>query len=411
MRGLGMMRQVIGFVSAMAVTSAIAAESKMTGPMLTETVPGSTIALDTPIGTKIPMTFGADGIVTGEAGILASYLGSAKDRGRWSVENHKLCIKWFRWFDSQPRCMEITIDGERITWRRDDGDTGTGTLVEVGKGRVTEKKVVAAKHAVAVKLAIATAATSTGAASPPAPAPVDPAPAAAAKAAPVQTPEMVVAPVATAPDEVAVAAATPLSTDMQMNAGGPVPEPTPADAPSIAVLNPASGAPPSSPADLSAAEAPAGPAAQPANPTLAAAAPVEAPPAETTPAAIPPAVSPPAKPRFSPARETATPSKSVTARAAVVASVAAKATTKPATKPAMALAKAVPPSPTFRVARVESDDMLNIRQGPSETHAAVGVISANGRGVRIVGACVGEWCPVKHGGVSGWVNRYYLVAE
>jgi uncharacterized protein YraI len=55
--------------------------------------------------------------------------------------------------------------------------------------------------------------------------------------------------------------------------------------------------------------------------------------------------------------------------------------------------------------------MLNVRKGPSEYHEAIGIISPRGRGVMITGNCVGEWCPIRHGFITGWVNRYYLVEE
>ena len=67
--------------------------------------------------------------------------------------------------------------------------------------------------------------------------------------------------------------------------------------------------------------------------------------------------------------------------------------------------------PSFRVVRVEEDDVLNVRSGPSEYYTPVGRIPPEGRGVRIVGQCVAFWCPIRHGRVSGWVNRYYLAEE
>lgn len=66
---------------------------------------------------------------------------------------------------------------------------------------------------------------------------------------------------------------------------------------------------------------------------------------------------------------------------------------------------------SFRVAHVAEPDVLNIRQGPSETTPIVGGISHRARGVKIVGACQAWWCPVTHGQVSGWVNRFYLAVE
>jgi uncharacterized protein YraI len=63
---------------------------------------------------------------------------------------------------------------------------------------------------------------------------------------------------------------------------------------------------------------------------------------------------------------------------------------------------------TFRVVRVAEDDMLNVRSGPSEYTRPVGVIAPGGRGVTITGPCQGYWCPIRHGGIAGWVNSYYL---
>ena len=57
------------------------------------------------------------------------------------------------------------------------------------------------------------------------------------------------------------------------------------------------------------------------------------------------------------------------------------------------------------------DDVLNIRNGPSEYHDAVGAIPPSARGVKIVGACSELWCPVVHGRAKGWVNSYYLSPE
>jgi len=66
---------------------------------------------------------------------------------------------------------------------------------------------------------------------------------------------------------------------------------------------------------------------------------------------------------------------------------------------------------TFRVSRVVDGDTLNVRSGPSEYHQAVGAIPARGRGVTIVGACRDLWCPIRHGRLKGWVNRYYLAED
>ncbi|MCZ7593462.1 MAG: hypothetical protein M5U16_00020 [Hyphomicrobium sp.] len=66
---------------------------------------------------------------------------------------------------------------------------------------------------------------------------------------------------------------------------------------------------------------------------------------------------------------------------------------------------------SFRVAGVGDGDTLNVRSGPSEYHLAIGAIPASGRGVQIIGACRDLWCPVRHGRLKGWVNRYYLAED
>ncbi len=66
---------------------------------------------------------------------------------------------------------------------------------------------------------------------------------------------------------------------------------------------------------------------------------------------------------------------------------------------------------SFRVAGVEDDDMLNVRSGPSELYPPVGELPPEGRGVKIVGPCRADWCPIRYGSVSGWVNRSFLAED
>ncbi len=66
---------------------------------------------------------------------------------------------------------------------------------------------------------------------------------------------------------------------------------------------------------------------------------------------------------------------------------------------------------TFRVAGVASGDVLNVRDGPSADYRATGAILPDAVGVRIVGRCQAEWCPISHRGVTGWVNSFYLIED
>ncbi|HUS96386.1 MAG TPA: SH3 domain-containing protein [Hyphomicrobiaceae bacterium] len=95
---------------------------------LKEIVPGSIIHLDTPLGTVVPISHGEDGSLNGRAGAVAFYLGSYRDRGHWWIANSRLCHRWGVWFKGKARCLEIRRKGSTITWRDEDGETGTATI-------------------------------------------------------------------------------------------------------------------------------------------------------------------------------------------------------------------------------------------------------------------------------------------
>ena len=109
--------------------SAHAEPVPLSGDMLQRAVAGRTVHLDTPLGVAIPITFHANGTMSGKAGVLEYFLGAEADRGRWWVAEGKLCQKWFKWLDAQPSCMRLQQDGDRIYWRRDDGVNGTARIV------------------------------------------------------------------------------------------------------------------------------------------------------------------------------------------------------------------------------------------------------------------------------------------
>jgi len=118
--------------------------------------------------------------------------------------------------------------------------------------------------------------------------------------------------------------------------------------------------------------------------------------AEPTPAA---ASAPKTEPSVEQASETPPAQPPVAARA--------KATRNPVPAKNMSMVTLA----SFRVAGVDEDDMLNVRSGPSEHAEPIGGLAPESRGVQIVGRCFEAWCPVRHGRVSGWVNRHYLVEE
>ena len=125
----GLMLRLIVLVSALAVASTLAAAPvRLTEEAIRQSLVGSLLEIDTPLGVAVPVRISADGLVSGEAGALASTLGAAHDRGRWWIDHDQLCVKWFRWFEAQPHCLTLQREGQKIYWQDADGKSGTATI-------------------------------------------------------------------------------------------------------------------------------------------------------------------------------------------------------------------------------------------------------------------------------------------
>lgn len=110
------------------IVPAAAEPQSVTQDALRQLASGKTVHLESPYGT-LPVTFKEDGSLSAKAsGALAIYLGSTSDRGRWAVQGERICQKFFKWFHGETHCMRIKQDGRKITWRRDDGLSGTATI-------------------------------------------------------------------------------------------------------------------------------------------------------------------------------------------------------------------------------------------------------------------------------------------
>src|ERR1700730_1796897 len=110
--------------------SAWAGPVQLAGEALRQELVGSVLMIDTPLGVVIPVGVSEDGLVSGDAGPLASTLGAAHDRGRWWINNDRLCVKWFRWFEAQTRCLTVEHEGAKIYWREEGGESGTATIIK-----------------------------------------------------------------------------------------------------------------------------------------------------------------------------------------------------------------------------------------------------------------------------------------
>jgi Bacterial SH3 domain len=125
-----LLRMLLAAMASVAVSAPVWADPvALSGNEMRAAVAGATVEIDTPIGTKVPVKYAADGSVSGEAGSVAFFLGSAADHGRWWVAREKLCHRWTTWFKGETTCLTVILDGQKIKWTRDDGDTGSATLL------------------------------------------------------------------------------------------------------------------------------------------------------------------------------------------------------------------------------------------------------------------------------------------
>jgi len=359
-----------------AAAPAAAEQVQLSSEAIRTTFSGSLVNMNTPAGTVIPVRFGTDGLVSGEAGVLGPVLGAQRDRGRWWAERDQLCMKWFRWFEAEKRCVTVHMEGELLYWRGEDR-SGTATIVERQEIVVATARKPASKPPVEEPAPRAT--------------PVRAAlmQAAPAQAAPAHAENAAVTTLAdTAPTSPAVEALQQPHTTRHndraerlalrfaaaslgpMSFAAPLREPGKLqhllDAPERAAIG-AKAAEEQATVAAQAAPAPQGKVTLPQ---------VDA--AKIDGAAIARAQDPSRKPRDAAARAYASST--------------------------MVLA-------SFRVAGVDADDMLNVRSGPAIFYPSVGSLLPEERGVKVVGPCRADWCPIKRGRIAGWVNRNFLTEE
>lgn len=356
-----MLRTVVATVCLCIVDAAFAAPVPLSGQSLSEMIAGSVVDLDTPLGTKLTITYGGDGRMNGQAGALAFYLGASRDKGKWWVASDQLCQKWEKWFDAETQCMRIKKDGPRIHWASRDGKTGTGTVhlrvAAAAEGARTAPRPVAGKAV--------TALVPVPPAKPPRaiisalPSPAKPADKPVEKVAEVVADEAVAVAASTA-SGIAVQEAAPAAQPMPQFSRLRVPFFAPVDMAKFAVsgdsavVEPAVGAGPVAASVLDPSPAP-------------------------------------------------TPAPAVETKRRVDA--------KPVPQTVAKQVSAVPVEPMFKVVNVRSSDVLNVREGPSWERDVVGAIPPGGRGVAVTGECRSQWCPVRHLDLRGWVNRTYLESE
>lgn len=113
--------------------SAMAGDESVTlaGDKLKEAVSGKTVYLMTPIGAEIPIRYKPSGTMTGSISTSLAVLGGesvAQDTGRWWVVREQLCQQWNKWARSRSHCYTLRTSGSKVTWVRNDGESGTARI-------------------------------------------------------------------------------------------------------------------------------------------------------------------------------------------------------------------------------------------------------------------------------------------
>lgn len=120
-------RRLAPFAVLTLFSGAACAETALDADALKSAVTGKTVRLETAVGA-IPISFRADGTMTGRSTDMANYLGRSYDTGTWWIADNQLCQKWKMWMDAKPYCFTLRQAGQKVHWTRNDGLKGVITV-------------------------------------------------------------------------------------------------------------------------------------------------------------------------------------------------------------------------------------------------------------------------------------------
>jgi hypothetical protein len=114
-------------------TSANASEQSrdLTGKQLRSAVSGKTLYIQTPIGAEVPVRYRPNGTMLGRSSAQLAMLAGEDvkaDKGRWWVKSTQLCQKWNNWSNGKSYCYRFQINGNSVSWTRNDGKSGSARL-------------------------------------------------------------------------------------------------------------------------------------------------------------------------------------------------------------------------------------------------------------------------------------------
>lgn len=106
-----------------------ASAKTLNGAEIRSLITNRTVALQTPLGA-MPLKYDASGVVNGDvSGISAARLLAPRESGKWWIAGDAMCQQWPSWYDGKRFCFSIEkLEGDKIRWRRDDGEVGLATV-------------------------------------------------------------------------------------------------------------------------------------------------------------------------------------------------------------------------------------------------------------------------------------------
>src|SRR4030095_9095372 len=89
-RGMTMLKALITAGCLCAAHVASAKTVGLSGHEIRNLIAGAAVEIDTPLGTKLPIHYTADGRLSGQARELGSYLGASAATGRWGIHSRQV---------------------------------------------------------------------------------------------------------------------------------------------------------------------------------------------------------------------------------------------------------------------------------------------------------------------------------
>ncbi len=119
-----------GTFSTLALVALADEPASLSGDELRKAVSGKTVYLRIS-GFDLPIRYSEGVSMAANMGAVAATLArgeSASDRGKWWVSGSELCQRWSSWMEGKTYCYKLTRQGNRVTWIRNDGRSGSARI-------------------------------------------------------------------------------------------------------------------------------------------------------------------------------------------------------------------------------------------------------------------------------------------